>query len=239
MKFPRLPRYLSRAIVASAVMFVAPAAMAGDWQSLFDGESLEGWEKVGGPATYRVVDGTILGKTGGGGPNTFLTRGPYSDFVLEFEVRCDPGLNSGVQIRSHVYKEDTPQESRPSRVREAGEVYGYQCEIRADVNGEHGCAGNFWDEGRRTRWLDETVDAAEKQEAYRPGEWNRFRIIAQGNRIRSFVNDVPVADFTDDRDDSGFIGLQVHGIKKGTGPFEVAWRNLRLRELEAGETVQE
>jgi hypothetical protein len=30
----------------------------------------------------------------------------------------------------------------------------------------------------------------------------------------------------------GFIGLQVHSIKKGTGPYEVAWRNIKIKELE-------
>ena len=123
-------------------------------------------------------------------------------------------------------------------MREKGEVYGYQCEITSKTNGENGCAGNFWDEGRRTRWLDLTVNAAEKQAIYKPGEWNRYRVIAQGNRIRSFVNDVPVADFTDDRDASGFIGLQVHSIKKGTGPFSVSWKNVRIRELAVGEQVE-
>ena len=29
----------------------------------------------------------------------------------------------------------------------------------------------------------------------------------------------------------GFIGLQVHGIRKGSGPFEVSWRNLEIIEL--------
>ncbi len=29
----------------------------------------------------------------------------------------------------------------------------------------------------------------------------------------------------------GHIGLQVHGIKKGDGPYDVAWRNLRIRPL--------
>ena len=30
---------------------------------------------------------------------------------------------------------------------------------------------------------------------------------------------------------TGFIGLQVHSIEPGSGPYEVAWRQLRLREL--------
>ncbi len=157
---------------------------------------------------------------------------------LEFEVKCDPELNSGVQIRSHVYPEPTPQESSPKRIREEGEVYGYQCEITSKTNGENGCAGNFWDEGRRTKWLDSTVNSEEKQAVYKAGEWNRFRVIAQGDRIRSFVNGVAVADFTDDRDASGFIGLQVHAIRKDAGPYNVSWRNLRIRELAKDETVQ-
>ncbi len=100
-----------------------------------------------------------------------------------------------------------------------------------DTNGENGCAGNFWDEGRRTKWLDTTVKAAEAQKAYKPGEWNQFRIIAQGNKISSWINGVPIAEFTDDRDTEGFIGLQVHSIKKNSGPYEVAWRNIRIKDL--------
>ena len=44
---------------------------------------------------------------------------------------------------------------------------------------------------------------------------------------------VPVADLTDEKSNmpSGFIGLQVHGIKQGTGPYEVRWRNIRLKDL--------
>ncbi|MEL6107263.1 MAG: DUF1080 domain-containing protein [Planctomycetota bacterium] len=215
------------------LIFVAHASTsveAQEWQSLVRGDSLEGWTKVGGDATYAVKEGVITGKTGPG-KNTFLTCGPFADFELEFEVKCDPGLNSGVQIRSHLYPEDTPQESNPKRIREKGEMFGYQCEIRADINGDHGCAGNFWDEGRRTRWLDEAVNAGEKQPAYKPGEWNRMRIIAKGNRIQSFVNGIAVADFVDDRDAEGILGLQVHSIKKGKGPFEVSWRKIRVREL--------
>jgi len=30
----------------------------------------------------------------------------------------------------------------------------------------------------------------------------------------------------------GFIGLQVHGIRRGTGPYEVRWRKIRIKELD-------
>lgn len=222
-----------------AIVFVVAASTchAQDWKVLSQGSSLDDWEQVGGDATYSIENGVITGTTGPG-DNAFLTAGPYSNFELQFEVKCDPQLNSGVQIRSHRYEKPTPQESKPKRIRKQGETFGYQCEIRADVNGEHGCAGNFWDEGRRTKWLDDTVNAAEKQALYNPGKWNHFRIVAHGNRISSFVNGTAVADFFDDRDASGFIGLQVHKIKKGTGPFQVSWRNVKIRELPDSESLK-
>lgn len=197
--------------------------------ALFDGQSLDGWKVQGGTATYRVEDEMIVGTTVEGSKNTFLcTVREYGDFDLEFDVLCDPQLNSGVQIRSHVYDRDTPQPSKPERIRKAGEMYGYQCEIAR--RGE-GVSGNFWDEARWTKWWDDWSEKPRARDAFRDGEWNRYRIVAQGDRIRSWVNGVPAADFRDATDARGVIGLQVHAIKAGTGPYEVRWRNIRLREL--------
>ena len=218
---------LITAAIVSLALNASAADKKGKWISLFDGKKIEGFEAKGGTATYRVEDGAIVGKTVEGSKNTFLsTTRNYGDFELELEVSCDVELNSGIQIRSHVYKEDTPQASKPGRIREKGEIYGYQCEI---TNQAKGTSGNFWDEGRWTRWHDELSDKAKK--AFKDGEWNKYRIVAKGNRIQSWVNGVKCADFKDDMDATGFIGLQVHGIKKGTGPYEVRWRNIRVREL--------
>jgi len=218
---------MKQLVLALALVFTANAGEKGKFKSLFDGKTLKGWVVKGGYATYRVEDGAIVGKTAEGSKNTFLcTDRDYSDFELQLEVKCDVELNSGIQIRSHVYEKDTPQASKPQRIREKGEVYGYQCEITTQARGT---SGNFWDEGRWTRWHDELSDKAKK--AFKDGQWNHYRIVARGNRIQSWVNGVKCADFTDDQDASGFIGLQVHSIKKGTGPFEVRWRNIRIREF--------
>jgi hypothetical protein len=226
-------RLLLALLVLSALCQTATAD-EGSWTSLFDGRSLDGWTVRGGNAAYKVDDGMIVGTTVDGSPNTFLCRGPYGDFELELDVKCDKALNSGMQIRSHVYEQDTPQASNPKRVRKAGEVYGYQCEIAA---AEAGVSGNFWDEGRRTKWLDDLATKPGAKEAFKDDQWNHYRIVAQGDRIRSWVNGVPCADFRDSTDASGFIGLQVHGIKKGAGPYEVRWKNIRLRELKPGQQV--
>src|SRR3954464_10159460 len=82
-------------------------ALAGDgWIMLFDGKTLDGWVVRGGKAKYRVEDGMIVGQTVDGSANTFLCKGPYADFELELDVLCDKQLNSGIQIRSHIYQKD-------------------------------------------------------------------------------------------------------------------------------------
>jgi len=215
-----------------AILFLAgdatTLAAEGPWVDLFDGKTLDGWKREGGTATYKAEDGMLVGTTTEGSPNTFLCKGPFGDFELEFEVLCDKELNSGVQIRSHVYEKDTPQASKPDRIRKAGEVYGYQCEI---VQQSAGTAGNFWDEARHTKWWDDFTKKPEAQKAYKDGEWNTYRIVAKGGHIQSWVNGVPCADFHDSTDASGLVGFQVHSVRAGTGPYQVKWQNIRIREL--------
>lgn len=204
---------------------LATSTLADDtgWTSLFDGKTLDGWKVNGGTAKYAVEDGVIVGTTVEGSPNTFLCKGDYKDFVLELEVKCDPRLNSGVQVRSHVYPQGTPR---------AGVVFGPQCEV---ARKETGTAGRFYDEGRRGVWLAEIAEGTKA--AFDDDGWNRYRIVVQGDRYRSWVNGEPASDFTDGEDERGFIGLQVHGIPKGEGPYQVRWRNVRVRELKTGEEV--
>lgn len=226
MRIARIARGLAALALTAVLAPMAPAADDG-WVSLFDGKTLEGWTVRGGTAHYEVKDGTILGRTVEGSPNTFLCKGDYADFQLELEVRCDPRLNSGIQVRSHVLKRDTPAGGEPTSI-----VRGPQCEI---ARKETGTAARFYDEGRRGKWLAEIKDEAKG--AFKDDDWNRYRIVVQGDRYRSWINGQAASDFTDDLDKRGFIGLQVHGIAKGEGPYEVRWRNIRIRELKPGESV--
>jgi len=201
------------------------------WQSLFDGRTLEGWEVRSGFAKYRVEDGAIVGTTVEGSPNTFLcTKRPYGDFVLEFEVKVDPALNSGVQIRSSAYEKETVTTIwRNGRERQqkhaAGRVYGYQVEI---ASGTH--AGGIYDEARLAKWLYDTAQDPKASKAFKDNQWNRFRVLCHGDLIKTSVNGVPCTDMRDPVDQAGFIGLQVHGYR-GEKPAQVRWRNLRIKDL--------
>jgi hypothetical protein len=51
---------------------------------------------------------------------------------------------------------------------------------------------------------------------------------AVGNRIRTWVNGIPVADMVDDADTTGFIGFQVHSVADELAGKRVEWKNIRI-----------
>lgn len=210
-------------------------ATAAEWEAWFADGSLDGFQIVSGTATYEVKDGVLVGTTVEGSPNTFLTTAdPVRNFELTFEVLVDDPLNSGVQVRSHLAREGdpVPEGAKQDRPLPAGRLYGPQCEIAIN-----GTAGDFWDEARRLNWWSEltgtgAIRTAAAKAAFRKSEWNAYRIVVEGDHYRSWVNDVPAADFHQPHDPEGHIGFQVHGIKKGTGPYTVRWRKVMFRRLD-------
>ena len=220
----------TRIAILTAMIAFALGAFAGEpteWVSLFDGQTLSGWAQLNGKATYEVKDGTIVGCTAEGSPNSFLcTDKHYGDFEIEFEVKCDRRLNSGVQIRSL---------QKGGKAKPGGRVYGPQVEIASGP----GPAGFIYGEATGLGWLSpepKSKDPKVKRHLhFKNEEWNHYRVIAQGPRIQTFINGHKIADLTHEgvykTHPKGVIGLQVHGIRKGTGPFLVAWRNIRIREL--------
>lgn len=203
-------------MTVAAVCLCASAFAQDNWTPLFNGKNLKGWKTLNGTAEYRVEDGAIVGVSRTGTPNTFLcTEKPYGDFILELYFKVDDGLNSGVQFRSN---------SKPEYA--AGRVHGYQYEIDPSARA---WSGGVYDEGRRG-WLYTLSGRPEAQRAFRKGEWNKVRIEAIGDRIRTWLNGVPAADLLDDEDASGFIALQVHGIgdNKAMEGRAVRWKNIRI-----------
>ncbi len=214
MKSSRLLPYLA-SLLALSLCLVAAAATAG-WASLFNGKNLDGWEQRNGQAKYEAKDKCIVGTSVPNSPNSFLcTKKNYGDFELQFDVKVDKELNSGVQIRS---------ESRPDY--QNGRVHGYQVEIAVG-----GFSGGIYDESRRNKFLNADQPTSEVKALLKENQWNHYRVICQGSHIQVWVNKKQVTDLTDDMTKTGFIGLQVHGVGDRTAPLEVRWRNLRIREL--------
>ncbi|MBY5958822.1 DUF1080 domain-containing protein [Membranicola marinus] len=186
------------------------------WVPLFNGENFDGFTKLNGTAKYHVEEGQMVGVSETGTPNTFMaTEKMYGDFILEFEVRVDARLNSGVQIRSN---------SIPSY--RNGRVHGYQVEIDPS---SRAYSGGIYDEARRG-WIYPLSRNPKGRAAFNTGGWNAYRVEAIGPSIRVWINGVNTANLIDDMTAEGFIGFQVHGIgdNKDKEGAEVRWRNIRI-----------
>lgn len=223
-------------VTMAITMTGCSGAADGAWIALFDGKTLEGWSVHSGIAKYRVEDGAIVGTSVPNTGNTFLcTDQKYGDFILEFEVLLhDNELNSGVQFRSQIAESEMiywfrngegtprPQVIHPDR------VYGYQVEI---AKAENGSSGGVYDEARRAfmPWRPEEGSVAST--AFKDGEWNQYRVECRGNAIKTWVNGILCADFKDAMTDRGIIGLQVHDVGDDPTPYQVRWRNIRIKIL--------
>ena len=214
---------MSKHILTTALLFTFTlTGFAKDkYTPIFDGKTLKGWTQRNGTATYRVENNAIVGKTKEGSPNSFLcTDKLYGNFDLKFEVKVDNGLNSGVQIRSQT--KDGPK----------GRANGPQVEI--EMSGENGAESGYIYGEAAGGWMT-PADKRKPHKHFKDGEWNAYRVVANDAHIQVWINGVQISDLVDKEKlkshPKGFIGLQVHGIRKGSGPFEVSWRNLGIIEL--------
>jgi hypothetical protein len=207
-------------LLCSSSIVVAKTPASVDWQPLLpNANSFAGFRQLGGEAKYEIKDGVVTGTSVPKTPNSFMaSEKEYGDFELEYEFKVDEQLNSGVQIRSH-----------SSADYQKGRVHGYQVEI--DPSARAWSAG-IYDEGRRG-WLNDLKNNPKAGAAFKHNDWNKVRVEAMGDSIKTWLNGVPAADLRDAMDQTGFIALQVHGVgsdekKVGT---QVQWRNLRIKDL--------
>jgi len=199
-------------------LFGSSALQAKDdgWIDLFDGKTLNGWNNSYSHGKATVVDGEIHLVAS---KKFFLcTEKTYSDFIFEAEIKMPEGKsNSGFMFRCHV---------QPNK------VFGYQAEV--DTTGR-AWSGGLYDEARRGWISPKKPNDSPSGNAYRKKtkgsfkrhDWNKYKIQAEGNHIRIWVNGVLCNDLTDDTDAEGYIGLQHHGEDGQIYRF----RNIRVKEL--------
>ena len=190
-------------------------AQIGEWENLLQNNTLNNFIQLNGDADFLLKDGLLIGISKLNTPNSFLaTKKYYADFILEFDVLIDFGLNSGVQFRSESLKSYLD-----------GRVHGYQCEIETS---SRKWAGGIYDEARRG-WLYPLTRNQLGQEAFVNGTWNSFRIEAIGNTIKTFVNSIEVSSLADEMTTEGFIAFQVHSISNFEDEGkQVRWKNVRI-----------
>ena len=213
---------LTITLLFSLLFSISNFAADKKYKAIFDGKTLEGWTQRNGTATYRVEKKSVVGKTNEGSPNSFLCSDKeYGNFDLIFEVKVDDKLNSGVQIRSQT-------KGGPK-----GRVNGPQVEIEA--SGKNGAEAGYIYGEAAGGWMT-PADKLKPHKHFKDGKWNKYRVVADGSNIKVWINGVVVSDLNHEEKykshPKGFIGLQVHSIGRGSGPYEVRWRKIKLKELD-------
>jgi putative membrane-bound dehydrogenase-like protein len=201
------------------LLFSLCACLHAERIPLFDGKTLDGWVvPAGDEKWWRVQDGMI---TGGLLEeklpyNTFISSAKeYANFDLRFKVRLVKGegfINSGMQVRS----------TRAGK----SAMSGYQ------VDAGIGYWGDLYDEHRRNKKIAGALDPAALAAVAKDWDWNEYRILGEGPRIRSWINGVAALDFTEQDPKiplSGLLGMQAHG----GGKFLVQFKDITLEELTA------
>ena len=183
--------------------------------SLFDGNSLEGWDGETA-SVWKVEDHAIAGGSFDGNPkNEFLTtKTLYKNFTLKLEYKLigtEGFVNGGVQIRSE-------RIANPPN-----EMIGYQADIGA------GYSGSLYDESRRRKMLVK-ADPALISSLEKLGDWNQYEIRCEANRIRLYLNGTLTVDYLETEPNipqTGLIGLQIHGNCKA----RIFYRSITIDRL--------
>lgn len=182
--------------------------------SMFDGKTLSGWD--GDANVFRVENGTIIGgQLKEKIPHNFFlsSKEDYADFELRLEFRLlGEATNAGIQLRSR-------------RIPDHHEMIGYQADLGQNY------WGALYDESRRNRILA-SPDKEKLAQILKKGEWNQYRILCEGKRIRLWINDLQTVDYTEEDpkiEQTGLIAVQIHGGPPG----EAQYRKLRIRKIMA------
>ncbi len=188
--------------------------------SLFDGETLAGWQ--GSTNGYFAKDGALVCKKEGGG--NLYTDKEYADFVFRFEFLLTPGANNGIGIR-------TPLSGNPAFDGIEIQVLDHDHEMYKDIK-PYQAHGSVYG-----------VVPAKRGYLKPVGEWNSEEIRVQGSHFKVTLNGHVIvdADVAQASEGGTLDGAKHPGLKRTKGHIafcghgaHVEFRNIRVKELPAG-----
>jgi hypothetical protein len=177
---------MSLLLVGFAVFWQAPNASGqggGGWVTLFDGKTLDHWNRLG-EANWTIVDGVVQADTRvGEGAAYLVSKQAYSDFQLKVEFWVDAVANSGIFIRCR----------DPHKI---SATTGYEVNI-------------FDTRPDPTYGTGAIVDVAKVDPMPKAGgRWNTYEITAKGPQLTVVLNGTTTVDTQDSKFASGPIALQ-------------------------------
>ncbi|MCB7135867.1 family 16 glycoside hydrolase [Cellulosimicrobium marinum] len=191
-----------------------PGEVEEGYTALYDGTlaSLDaGWRMAGPGGFGRQEDCSIQGE-GGMGLLWYTAEELQNPYSLKLDWKLSKDDNGGVFIGF----------PNPGNDPWVAVNQGYEIQIDATDAADRTTGAIYTFQG---------ADAEAVEAALNPvGQWNAYDIRVEGDRIRIYLNDVLVNDFTSTdpaRDlSTGFIGIQNHG-----GGERVNYRNIRVKDL--------
>ncbi len=205
--------------LSMAALFLAacqPENPTGEWVSIFDGETLDGWKKSAeNPESLTVEDGAI--KCSGPRAHLFY-EGEFKNFEFETEVKTREHANSGIFIHTLYQDEGWP-------------VQGYEIQVNNSYRGSE-----THPERRKTGSVYNV------RNIYFPladdNEWFTMRVKVVENHIEVFVNDVKVNEYIEPEDPWRAEGSEKLRLGEGTFALQAHdpesttfYRNLRVKAL--------
>lgn len=205
-------------------LFLAAAVTAEDkkeeegFASIFDGQSLKGWQ--GGTGAYEVKDEAIVCLKDGKGGNLY-TEKEYANFVFRFEFKLTPGANNGIGIRA-------PREGDAAFV-------GMEIQVLDDGHPSYKGLQDY-----QTHGSVYGVLPAKRGFLKKTGEWNTEEITCDGKHVKVVLNGETIVDGDIEKASTPHtLDKREHpGLKREKGYIcfcghgaHVEFRNLRVKEL--------
>ena len=209
-----------------------------DTITLFDGESLKGWD--GDAKFWSVQDGVITGKSTKDVPckkSTFLVykEKEFENFELTLSFRfLTEEANGGI-----LYRSQWPDEN-------VFRLSGYQADMATDAkfNGilyesggrkylaQRGEKVVIDAEGKKSvTELPDPLEAEKAQRSIRHGEWNEYRVVADGHTLMHQINGHTTIQLEDNEKNRasarGLLALQLHS----GAPVTVQYKDIKMLEL--------
>ncbi len=214
----------------------AATAEGATWTNLFDGSDTESWRDTGSeqfPKHGWKIEGeilTVLRETEDQpGGHDIVTKKRYGNFELELEARLTEGANSGIK---YVVTDAFPGKE--------GNYLGLEYQLihnEVHPDAKQGREGNH-----KMAGLFDLIPPPEEIAINPPGEWNKVRIILDGNKVEHWLNGEKVLEF--DRKSLAFrelVSLSKYAELEKFGELdqghimlqghrdEVSFRNIRIR----------
>ena len=161
-------------IIATAALFAQSPSKASSesgegWITLFDGQNLDNWDKVG-ETNWRLEDGAVVADNRTSEKPAYLvSKQSYEDFVLHVEFWASDDANSGIFMR---------------------------CINPTKINDRMCYEANIYDQRKDPTYSTGAIVRHVEVESPEPkagGQWNTYHITMKGRDIKVVFNGVETA----------------------------------------------